>query len=57
MSSRSRSTTRYLGTITRTQLDHAADRKRPTPDSPSGCTCGGIGDTGSHYPSCIWSAR
>lgn len=22
-----------------------------------GCTCGGIGNTGAHFASCLWSAR
>jgi hypothetical protein len=27
---------------------------RPTPDRLSGCTCGGIGDTGAHFRGCPW---
>lgn len=30
---------------------------RPKPVPLSGCTCGGIGDTGAHRPGCPWSAR
>jgi hypothetical protein len=30
---------------------------RPVPTPLSGCTCGGIGDTGAHYPGCSWSAQ
>jgi hypothetical protein len=30
---------------------------RPRPDRLSGCTCGGISDTGAHYPTCAWGRR
>ena len=30
--------------------------RRPVPQALSGCTCGGIGDTGSHRRGCAWSA-
>lgn len=33
------------------------DAARPAPIKLDGCTCGGIGSTGSHYASCPWSAR
>jgi len=32
-------------------------RRRPRPVLLSGCTCGGIGDTGAHRPGCIWADR
>lgn len=30
---------------------------RPRPIRLDGCTCGGIGDTGSHRAGCPWGAR
>jgi hypothetical protein len=29
---------------------------RPVPQLLDGCTCGGIGDTGSHFGDCPWGA-
>lgn len=32
-------------------------KPRPKPQRLDGCTCGGIGDTGSHARGCPWAAR
>lgn len=36
---------------------HWEEVTRPTPIRLDGCTCGGIGDTGSHRRGCPWAAR
>ncbi len=35
----------------------ATGTRRPQPIPLDGCTCGGIGDTGSHRAGCPWAAR
>jgi len=37
--------------------EQATSKPRPVPILLDGCTCGGIGDTGSHRPPCPWAAR
>ena len=40
-----------------TQRVNRIAHSRPAPILLDGCTCGGIGDTGSHRAGCPWSAR
>lgn len=38
-------------------LEAIAGQSRPKPVLLTGCTCGGIGTSGSHARGCCWAAR